>query len=395
MIKDINGTVKKMTGNKYKLLVTYYNDFEERQRKQKVIEVDSTRKAYVALDEWIEELTRNGFGSLDKITLETFYKKMWMKDAESLLESRSYLDYMKIMDTRIIPTFGSMKIKSIRTFHIQNYINQAKNLKNGNELAYTTKKKILNVLSSVFNLAIDVYRIMDESPVEKVKIKRKKKETKKVCKPYNLSEIDLFLKAVNKPKTSLDTKAFLLTAFVTGARESELAGLLESDIDFNQKKIWIHQRITKRPKFEEDDLKEEYYCAPGTKTGDELTMVVPDDYLKVMKEFILMKKKQRLTLGINSDKAYLFGNVDGSFVLPTSLYRKWTRFAKRNNLRVIRLHDIRHTTASFLAADPTVPLKVIQERLGHKDIRTTMNMYASALEESDIIASNAISSVFQ
>ena len=135
MIKDINGTVKKMTDNKYKLLVTYYNDFEERQRKQKVIEVDSTRKAYVALDEWIEELTRNGFGSLDKITLETFYKKMWMKDAESLLESRSYLDYMKIMDTRIIPTFGSMKIKSIRTFHIQNYINQAKNLKNGNELA--------------------------------------------------------------------------------------------------------------------------------------------------------------------------------------------------------------------------------------------------------------------
>ena len=53
----------------------------------------------------------------------------------------------------------------------------------------------------------------------------------------------------------------------------------------------------------------------------------------------------------------------------------WKRLLEKNNMRVIRFHDLRHSCASLLLANG-VPLKKIQEWLGHSDFSTTANIYA-------------------
>ena len=68
---------------------------------------------------------------------------------------------------------------------------------------------------------------------------------------------------------------------------------------------------------------------------------------------------------------------------PTSLSQWWHRFIRRNpDLPTIRFHDLRHTSASLLIHAGEHP-KVIQARLGHADIKTTMNIYGHLLPESD------------
>ncbi|MGX7136491.1 tyrosine-type recombinase/integrase [Enterococcus silesiacus] len=84
---------------------------------------------------------------------------------------------------------------------------------------------------------------------------------------------------------------------------------------------------------------------------------------------------------------YIFGSVDGNFERQTSLYRNFRRFLEKNELRLIRFHDLRHTTASFLLSDPNITIKTVQEHLGHQDYRTTANIYSHALEESKKAAS--------
>ena len=121
-------------------------------------------------------------------------------------------------------------------------------------------------------------------------------------------------------------------------------------------------------------------------------MIVPDDYMNVIKEFIQENREVRETLNIEDlEHAYILGSPEGLPVAPESLNRHWARFIKKHGLRKIRYHDLRHTSATYLIAQ-NMPVKSVQERLGHKDYNTTMNIYAHALKEVDRKASDALSS---
>ncbi len=63
--------------------------------------------------------------------------------------------------------------------------------------------------------------------------------------------------------------------------------------------------------------------------------------------------------------------------------------ARKNNIKKIRFHDIRHTHATILLYKG-VDVKTISERLGNCDIQTTLDIYADVLKELDIMASNKI-----
>ena len=58
-------------------------------------------------------------------------------------------------------------------------------------------------------------------------------------------------------------------------------------------------------------------------------------------------------------------------------------------LRRMRFHDLRHSCASLLLAND-VPMKQIQEWLGHSDISTTANIYAHLYYKSKIISAQAM-----
>jgi len=154
----------------------------------------------------------------------------------------------------------------------------------------------------------------------------------------------LLLKTINE-HASLKTKALILTAFITGARQGEIAALEEKHIDFIDRAITFNQRITK-------GADGNYKRADGLKSDISKTIPVPDSYLDVIRNFMLINKKARIALGVDPNHKYIFGSPEGKFELPTSLYRNWMRFAKKHNLREIRFHDLRHTSASYFAKQP-------------------------------------------
>ena len=69
---------------------------------------------------------------------------------------------------------------------------------------------------------------------------------------------------------------------------------------------------------------------------------------------------------------------DGRSMLPNSLSHAFSRIAQKAGLTGVRLHDMRHSHASLMLREG-VPAKVIQERLGHASISTTMDLYAHLL----------------
>jgi len=71
----------------------------------------------------------------------------------------------------------------------------------------------------------------------------------------------------------------------------------------------------------------------------------------------------------------VFSNFEGKPLLPDTVSHAWARLVKRAGLENIRLHDARHTHASLLLKQSVHP-KIVQERLGHATISTTLDLYS-------------------
>ncbi|MED9855223.1 MAG: site-specific integrase, partial [Oscillospiraceae bacterium] len=86
---------------------------------------------------------------------------------------------------------------------------------------------------------------------------------------------------------------------------------------------------------------------------------------------------------------YIFVNEMGERLKPSYLSDGFKRILEQNDLRRIRFHDLRHTCASLLLAN-NVPMKKIQEWLGHSDFSTTANIYAHLDYQSKISSAEAM-----
>ena len=83
----------------------------------------------------------------------------------------------------------------------------------------------------------------------------------------------------------------------------------------------------------------------------------------------------------------------GRLILPNRLTHNFIKIIKRNQLRHIRFHDLRHSCASIMLKNG-VPMKQIQEWLGHADFGTTANIYSHLDYTAKQNSANTISSVF-
>ena len=82
----------------------------------------------------------------------------------------------------------------------------------------------------------------------------------------------------------------------------------------------------------------------------------------------------------------------GTIFNPNAVTENFSKILKRNGLRHIRFHDLRHSCASLLLAND-VPMKQIQECLGHSDISTTANIYSHLDNKSKITSANVMDNV--
>ncbi|EOS8006068.1 site-specific integrase, partial [Enterococcus hirae] len=100
------------------------------------------------------------------------------------------------------------------------------------------------------------------------------------------------------------------------------------------------------------------------------------NYLQTLKEL----QKEKLNLTFDNPKQLLFPNHKNSFLEP-NIPKEWLRTIARHykkktgkDLKIITIHGFRHTHASLLYLSG-INLKEAQERLGHSNVKTTLNVY--------------------
>ena len=98
----------------------------------------------------------------------------------------------------------------------------------------------------------------------------------------------------------------------------------------------------------------------------------------------------RISIKIESAEKYL--SQGGTPYHPDSFTQKFQRFLVRNDLPHIRLHDLRHASATLMI-EHGVDIKTVQARLGHSDISTTLNIYSHSTEKMNRTAADKLDAV--
>ena len=180
----------------------------------------------------------------------------------------------------------------------------------------------------------------------------------------------------------------MLTAFY-GLRRSEVVGLKWAAVDFEQNTIEICHTVTTVRL----DGKEVLVESNGTKTKSSkrtlpLVPVFRERLLALQEE----QKENRKLCGRCYNKKYadyICVDAMGNLLKPDYLSNSFQIILQNYHLRRIRFHDLRHTCASLLLANK-VPMKKIQEWLGHSDFSTTANIYSHLDYASKVSSAEAM-----
>ncbi len=195
---------------------------------------------------------------------------------------------------------------------------------------------------------------------------------------WSPTEASSFLSAVRGDRLF----AMWLLALTRGLRRGELAGLRWSDVDLDAGQVSItHTRVSIGGRAE----------ASSPKTaGSRRSVALDPSLVAALREHRRAQLELRMAWGpAYDDGGWVFSREDGAPLHPESISQRFDRLCTRVGARRIRLHDLRHTTATLLLAQGT-PVKVVSELLGHADVRVTLAIYQHTTPDQHAAAGAAL-----
>lgn len=310
--------------------------------------------------------------------LFTDFLLKWLRVAKSTVKLTTYASYEMMATRIIIPYFETLniKLKELTTEDIQEFYSAQLERVSANTVIHYHA-----VIHRALKYAVKIKTIQSNPAVN---VERPRKE-KFIGSFYDKKEINTLFDIIQGHPLEVAIK---LAAFY-GLRREEIIGLKWTAIDFENSTLTIQHTVT------ECNLNGKHIevASDTAKTDSSLrTMPLVADF----REMLLAKKEKqehyRKLCGRSYCKEYLdyiFVNEMGERWKPSYLSDGFKRILEQNDLRRIRFHDLRHTCASLLLAN-NVPMKKIQEWLGHSDFSTTANIYAHLDYQSKISSAEAM-----
>ncbi len=352
----MRGHITKRGKNSYSIAVSLGRDPITRKYKYQWVSVKGTKKdAEKRLSELLHQLDNGTFMRPQKTTLGEYLQR-WLEDyVKPNLSPRGFERYESIVRVYLIPGLGSIPLTQVKPEHIQTHYSAMQN----RGLSALTVRYHHTVLHKALQTAIK-RGLLGRNAADSVDVPRSRRNEMQTWDDF---EVRRFLEAARGGCYY----ALFHTALFTAMRRSELLALQWHDIKFHQIQVSrsLHQ------------LRDRSYVFTQPKSAkSRRTIALSPSSVITLTEHKEKQEGIRAMLGIPLKQDDLvFSTPEGEPLRPNTVSRAWTMLAARAGLKVIRLHDARHTHASLMLRQGVHP-KIVQERLGHASIQITLDTYS-------------------
>lgn len=320
------------------------------------------------------------------------YLDYWFNNyVKTNLAHNSQVDYEKRIKNHLKPAFGTYRLASLDSDVIQEWLDGMKRKGYSKGMI----KNTLSCFSGALNYAVQPCKYIKYNPCSFVRLPkvssdpRRQEHTDYICRGSDWEKI--------LTRFGPDSNFYipLVTSFYCGTRLGETYGFdLLRDVDLSSHTITVrHQLCNENGKW--------YYRPPKYNSVRTIKMI--PQYESILKAEIHQRKKNQLKYGQYFTKTYLMDDgqivqtsanipIPGTEIMPISTRENGellTPWSFRYCAKVIHeelenplfhSHCLRHTHGTILAENGASP-KTIMERLGHKDIQTTLNHYVFNTEK--------------
>ncbi|WP_322783467.1 tyrosine-type recombinase/integrase [Streptococcus danieliae] len=324
------------------------------------------REARLAEAKCLSDYEKKTFRAKNTTTTFAQVYEIWKSHYKNTVKESTFVSQTDIAERHILPVFGHKPINKITLTMCQTQLNE-----------WATKYKrffgIASIANQVFDYAISM-ELIENNPMRKtLKPKRQKKETGELDQFYNKDELQEFFSLV-VTMDDPEMLTFLRLLAFTGMRKNEVAALMWKDIDLKDGFLKVNRTLAK------GEGNKIIFQTPKTKKSAR-TIVLDPQTVQVLKDW-----------KVYSTKGLLFKNENGdpkSIVhVNNMLNRIWRRYP---GFKRITPHGFRHTHCSLLF-EAGASVKEVQERLGHENIQTTMDIYAHVTQNAKNEVANKFAS---
>lgn len=357
--------IRKTSSGKYEILVSVGKDSNGGYKyKSKTFDTKDEARDWAA-DIRLQLKQGINFNS-ENATLKEYLLK-WLKEyARPNVAPTTYDGYEMIVKKHIIPVLGDIKLKELKPIHIQSYQNNRLNkgkIKGKGGLSSTTVLQHHRVLSKALKQAV-MWQLIPNNPCKSIQAPKKadieiQVMTKKELK-YIIDHADEKLKRV------------LIIAGYTGMRRSEILGLKWKYVDLINNSLAIKRALVRT----NDGIK---IKKPKTNSSQR-SVAISTTLANLLKKIKKEQKEYKLYYGQDyKDNDLVFTHEDGECLKPDYISHGFKDLVRKLNMGQYKFHDLRHTHATLLLQSGEHPKKV-QERLGHANISTTLDIYSHVTE---------------
>ena len=384
----VTGSIYERKGIYY-AIVSYYADGRRKQKSVSTgLPVKGNKRRAL---EFLENLkrtyeTKESMENMDgSRLLMTDYMDEWLKIVKPLVERATYKSYDNMVSARIRPHFEKLNLllTEVEPKHIKMLYDEIL------EQGYTTNTVIHYhaVLHQALAYAVKNDYILS-NPADRVK---RPKKNKHISSFYTKEEILTLLDIAKDDPIYIP---IVLSAYY-GFRRSETLGMRWSAIDFENKTITVNHKVTELTEngktivYAEDKLK--------TKSSYRTLPLIPVVEEKLLEHKAKLERNQKL-FGNSYCKEYMdyvCVNEMGKLFRPNFVSDHFGWLLKKYGLKKLTFKELRHSCASMLVAEG-IPMKSIQEWLGHSNFSTTADIYSHidyhAKQQSAAAIGNALQS---
>ena len=320
-------------------------------------------------------------GDLSSDMLFADYLLEWLEIAKGRLAVSTYSSYAAMINKPVGPYFRqrNLTLRELEARHLQMFYS---------EMLRKVKPNTVIHYHAIIHSALK-YAVKTDMLVQNVadKVDRPKKNS---FQPVFLSaeEMQKMFEALRGTKLELP----VLVAAFYGFRRGEVLGLKWDAIDFERGTISVIRTVTtitvngKQTEIEQQSAK--------TKSSLRTLPLIGSfrEYFLQVKEAQELNKQVCGNCYNHEYDGFVFVDELGERMRANYLTSAFPKFLEDHGLRRMRFHDLRHSCASLLLAND-VPMKQIQEWLGHSDISTTANIYSHLDYKSKLMSANVMDNV--